>query len=86
MRRNTVMLKLIDAANEFYAGNNAGKQQASSRRRSIEGRRPQESKKPKSVWQKANKLLFGWSRTVFKVNGKKLEPCSHILWRFMVST
>eukprot|EP00883_Tetradesmus_obliquus_P002715 jgi/Sobl393_1/12921/SZX78204.1 len=41
-------------------------------------------KPPKSAWQRASKLLFGWANTTFKVNGKKLLPHNAVLWRFMV--
>jgi hypothetical protein len=42
-------------------------------------------KPPKSAWQRASKLLFGWTNSTFKVNGKKLLPHNAVLWRFMVS-
>lgn len=42
-------------------------------------------KAAKSVWQRANKFLFGWTRTTLKINGKKLLPNTVFLARFMVS-
>jgi hypothetical protein len=29
-------------------------------------------------------MLFGWTRTTHKVNGKKLLPYTAFLWKYMV--
>jgi hypothetical protein len=47
---------------------------------------PGHAKPPKTFWQRANKLLFSWTSSTFKVNGKKLLPHNAVLWRFMVRT
>jgi hypothetical protein len=41
-------------------------------------------KPPKSRWQRLSKVLFGWTNSTFKVNGKKLLPHNAVLWKFMV--
>lgn len=42
------------------------------------------SKTHKTRWARINKFLFGWINTTYKINGKRLIPHNHILWRIMV--